>query len=137
LLRRLPSSLKILMEKTLDAISPHYPCPACEQEEISRRTAVRVLAASLNDQVFAEAFKAFGGVCLPHLRLVLQEVRDPQALEILLFTSHAKWSALRSELAEIIRKNDYRYRHEAFGPEGDAWKRVVALVVGGNPDRLE
>jgi len=85
----------------------------------------------LNDPVFAEAFKASAGLCLPHLRQGLEEVRDPLALEILLTASRDKLASLYLELAEIIRKNDYRYRGEAFGPEGDAWKRAV--VVGSKP----
>jgi hypothetical protein len=135
--RRLPTSLKTRLEQALEALSPHHPCPACEQEESSRRVAVSVLASMLNDPAFAEAFKSSAGLCLPHLRQVLEEIRDPRFLEILLTTSRAKLSALHLELAEIIRKNDYRYRDEAFGPEGDAWKRAVAVVVGENLDRLE
>jgi hypothetical protein len=133
--RRLSSSLKILVRQALEALTPHHPCPACEQEESSRRTAVSVLAASLKDPDFSEAFKATPGLCLPHLRQVLGEVNDTLALEILLTTNRDKLAALQAELAEIIRKNDYRYRDEAFGAEGDAWKRVVAVVVGENIDR--
>ncbi len=132
---RLPFSLKTLLGQALETLAPRHPCPACEQEESSRRAAVSVLASALNDLAFAESFKASGGLCLPHLRQVLEEIRDPLVLEVLLTNSRDKLSALHLELAEIIRKNDYRYRDEAFGPEGDAWKRAVALVVGRNPDR--
>jgi hypothetical protein len=133
---RLPSSLKTLLGQALEVLSPRHPCPACEQEDSSQRAAVAVLASALNAPTFVEAFKVSGGLCLPHLRQVLEEIRDPLALEILLTTSRDKLSALHLELAEIIRKNDYRNRDEAFGPEGDAWKRVVAVVVGENLDRL-
>jgi hypothetical protein len=135
LFRRLPSGLKTLVGHTLDVLSPHHPCPACEQEESTRRTAVSVLAASLKAPAFAEAFKASGSLCLPHLCQVLEEVRDPLSLEILVTASRDKLATLQAELAEIIRKNDYRYRDEAFGPEGDAWKRAVAVMVGENIDR--
>jgi hypothetical protein len=135
LFRRLPSSLKILVQQALEALTPHHTCPACEQEESSRRTAVSVLTASLKTPAFVQAFKASRGLCLPHLSQVLEEVRDPLALGILLTTSREKLSALQAELAEIIRKNDYRYRDEAFGAEGDAWKRAVAVLVGENIDR--
>jgi len=130
--RRLPSSLKFLLQQALEALSPRHPCPACAQEERSRHAAVSVLASALNAPAFAEAFKASAGLCLPHLHQVLEEIKEPLALEILLTNSREKLSALHLELAEIIRKNDYRYRDEAFGPEGDAWKRAVALFVGSN-----
>ena len=130
--RKLASSQKTLLGQVLEILSPRHLCPACEQEESTQRAAVSVLASALNDPAFTEAFKASFGLCLPHLRQVLEEIRDPFALEALLTTSHDKLSALHLELAEIIRKNDYRYRDEAFGPEGDAWKRAVAVVVGLN-----
>jgi hypothetical protein len=135
--RRLPSGMKTLLEQALETLSPHHSCPACEQEESSRRAAVSVLASALNDPAFADAFQASAGLCLPHLRHVLEDIRDPLSLEILLSTSRANLSTLQLELAEIIRKNDYRYRDEVFGPEGDAWKRAVAVVVGENIDRLK
>ena len=135
MLRRLPSSLKTLVEQALQAISPRHRCPACEQEESTERVAMRVLEASLDDPTFVEAFKTSGGLCLPHLQQALEGVHSPLALEILFATSREKLAGIRLELAEIIRKNDYRFREEAFGPEGDAWKRVVAIVVGGNPVR--
>jgi NTP pyrophosphatase (non-canonical NTP hydrolase) len=37
---------------------------------------------------------------------------------------------LHAELAELIRKNDYRYIKEEFGKEGDSWLRAVAMMVG-------
>jgi hypothetical protein len=136
LLRRLPSSLKTVLQQALVVLAPHHPCPACEQEESSRAAAVGVLTASLKEPAFVEAFQASSGLCLPHLRQALEEVRDPLGLEILLSASREKWTALQAELAEIIRKNDYRYREEAFGPEGDAWKRVIAVMVG-NPEQID
>ncbi len=40
------------------------------------------------------------------------------------------WQALRDELAEFIRKQDYRFRDEGLGAEGDAWIRAIAQVSG-------
>ncbi|MBX6771349.1 MAG: hypothetical protein IRY83_06465 [Chloroflexi bacterium] len=37
---------------------------------------------------------------------------------------------LRQELAEYIRKQDYRFRHEPAGPEQTAPLRALALVAG-------
>jgi hypothetical protein len=43
---------------------------------------------------------------------------------------------LHGELGEFIRKQDYRFAHEAYGSEADAWQRAIALLVGmnGEPD---
>jgi hypothetical protein len=41
---------------------------------------------------------------------------------------------LHAELAEIIRKHDYRYRDEPWGPEKDAWSRAAAKLAGEQPE---
>jgi hypothetical protein len=41
-----------------------------------------------------------------------------------------KLEGLRTELAEFIRKSDYRMIQEGFGTEGDAWLRAVGMVIG-------
>jgi hypothetical protein len=38
--------------------------------------------------------------------------------------------SLRAELAEFIRKNDYRFRNEVFGPERDSYQCTIDVVTG-------
>jgi hypothetical protein len=33
-------------------------------------------------------------------------------------------------LAEFIRKNDYRFRNEAFGEERDSYRRAIEMIAG-------
>jgi hypothetical protein len=49
-----------------------------------------------------------------------------QLLELTL----SKWTDLKGELRELIRKHDYRFIEQGFGREGDSWKRAVAAIVG-------
>lgn len=72
---------------------------------------------------------AGSGFCLPHLRQVTARLRG-EALERLLQYQQERWEELRAELAEIVRKNDYRFQGEGFGAERDAWLRAVRAVVG-------
>jgi len=41
-----------------------------------------------------------------------------------------KLESLHRELAEFIRKNDYRFKDEGFGTESDSWKRAVHKLTG-------
>jgi len=40
------------------------------------------------------------------------------------------WERLLAQLSEFIRKNDYRFRDEPVGEEGDAWLRAIAALAG-------
>jgi len=42
---------------------------------------------------------------------------------------------LHAELAELIRKNDYRFMKEGLGKEGDSWLRALAMVIGSTKSR--
>ena len=44
------------------------------------------------------------------------------------------WERLGGELSEFIRKQDYRFRDEPWGDEGNAWLRAAAALVGGGAE---
>jgi hypothetical protein len=74
--------------------------------------------------------QASDGLCLPHLQLALEQVRDVSAVEKLLTIQREKLEKLKNELAEFIRKSDYQLIDQGFGPEGDAWLRAVSMIAG-------
>lgn len=128
-----PLNLKNLLETARHALTHRQRCPACEEQETAARMAVLVLAASLKNPEFLAALQDSQGLCLPHLRQALEHVQDLSALNALLSLSRENIERLHAELTELIRKNDYRFRDEPIGAEGDAWRRVVSLVVGADP----
>ncbi len=109
--------------------TPALPCPACEigDEEASR--AGEVLRQHLADPEIATAYRQAGGLCLPHLRLLLDRAHGAQAATLRAWQL-AAYQDLRGQLDELIRKHDYRFQGEPIGPEADAWQRAVARVVG-------
>ena len=48
---------------------------------------------------------------------------------VLLFGT-GKISGLMGDLAEFVRKFDYRYAHEAMGDEKKSWHRALETIVG-------
>jgi hypothetical protein len=112
------------------ALASRAVCPACIQRQESERIFCPALGAHLVDEPPAHALQGSDGLCLPHLRRVAPEVRDEGGWLILLDSTRAHLETLQSELAEFIRKNDYRFRSESIDAERDAWQRSVHMVTG-------
>jgi len=67
---------------------------------------------------------------LVHLRRALELAPNAAAFDRLRAASAEHLARLTAEVAEFIRKNDYRFVGEVFGPEGDSWRRALAAVIG-------
>jgi Family of unknown function (DUF6062) len=135
LLRQLPESARNRIEKILAALTAHKRCPVCEQRDEATRTYLLVLVKELQTPEMINALQTSQGLCLPHLRLALEHVKDLSASEQLINIHRAKLEGLRSELDEFIRKNDYQAIQEGFGKEGDAWLRAVSMIAGARKGR--
>lgn len=112
-----------------ERLAAHQPCPACVQRDDAVRRALTLIAEHEGDAELAAAIAAGDGLCLPHLRLALAELPG-RALAQVLQRQRAVWQALDAELAEALRKHDFRFRDEAFGAEEDSWRRAVEAVAG-------
>jgi hypothetical protein len=130
LLRALPESARERVEKILDAITPRKRCPVCEKRDETTRTLIKTLIEEVKTPEMSDALRSSEGLCLPHLRTALEHVHDRSDCDQLLTLQREKLESLRAELAEFIRKNDYRSFEEGFGKEGDAWLRAIGLTVG-------
>ncbi len=126
-------------------LEPKHECVACVHQGETERAYTRALVKVLGDEGPAEpelgaAFAKSDGLCWRHLRMALDAVRKEETFAALVAAQQAAWERLGAELAEFIRKNDYRFQHEKMGPEGDSWQRVVRQVagepgLGGEEDR--
>lgn len=105
------------------------PCPACQIRDETTVRALQTLGAHHNDADLMAAWRAGEGFCLPHLQQALNTHEEP-VRRLLLTHQRQVWQTLRAELSEFIRKNDHRFQHEAFGEEGDAWRRAVQIISG-------
>jgi hypothetical protein len=105
-------------------------CPACRQYEVMSDIALSAMLDFFEDARMQAAYKDSSGLCLPHMRQAMAYERRPEAQAHLLELTLSKWMHLKGELHELIRKHDYRFIEQGFGPEGDSWKRAVAAIVG-------
>jgi hypothetical protein len=130
LLGQTPEQMRTMIESGLAALTPRKPCPVCEHREETTRATLSILLESLKESEMKEALQASDGLCLPHLRLAFEQVRDASVYEALLTLHRDKLERLRSELEEFIRKNDYQLIEQGFGEERDAWLRAIGMVAG-------
>jgi DNA-directed RNA polymerase specialized sigma54-like protein len=130
LLGRLPKSLANQAENSIQALSPQGICPACQQQEMYAHLFVQSLLEHLQGDALDKAFEASSGLCLPHFRLALVNIHSSDQFNRLATLNRMKLQALRAELAEFIRKSDYRFSKEGFREEGNAYSRVMEIFVG-------
>lgn len=132
LLARLPAETEAFDSRHLaEALAPTADCPACESRAEAERRALQVLGRALERRDVLADFEKSDGLCLPHLRALLRETQPSRkALAALLAHQRQQLARLEGELAEFIRKNDYRFQGEGMGSERDAYQRAAAMLTG-------
>lgn len=118
-------------QRLAQRVTSHRPCPACAVREEMAQPALSTLAASLVDPQIGPLFQQSDGLCLPHFGQVAALVPSQAALAALVERQDKVMDALVNELAEFIRKHDYRFTKEQMATEIDSWRRAMELVVGG------
>ena len=104
------------------------PCPACAESESASTRYTAALAAGLEREEVWEALGRGSGLCVAHAEQVMAAARPALAAK-LREKERERLAALQAELEEIIRKNDYRFRGETWGPERDAWLRALQKIT--------
>jgi hypothetical protein len=111
-------------------LAPTAPCPACGEYQVNERLAVGALLDYLRREEFVACYRQGDGLCLQHLLATLERAREAEPLREIVAVQLRVDAGLRAELDEFIRKNDYRFRDERMGAEGDAWVRAIGLAAG-------
>ncbi len=105
-------------------------CPLCQVREEQERQIVTHLLEELRATAFRERYRESDGLCVAHINLALCAGPGPEAFEALRGRMQQSHDELRSQLREVIRKHDYRYRDEVAGPEWNAVAQAVRHVAG-------
>ena len=107
------------------------PCPVCYLWGEQERLYLHVLLDDWQEPELAQAFAASSGLCWRHTLHLVEQGRQHTHLQDVLAAQQGPLQRLQDELHEFIRKLDYRLARQPYGREADAWRRVVALYVGG------
>lgn len=105
-------------------------CPVCVIQAQSRQGYVRTLLDWLNNPDLRKAIEESPGLCIPHLLLALRQAPDAPTRKYLVTVHIGRFSALANDLAEYIRKQDYRFIGQGFGKEKGSWLRSVNMMTG-------
>ncbi len=68
----------------------------------------------------------------PHFCLALEMASEPAVANTLAEAELASLTRLAAELAEYVRKRDYRLREEPLGSEKDAPARAQDILAGAD-----
>jgi hypothetical protein len=109
-------------------------CPICRTWQTQERMYWAVLLDYGKDDDVIHAFTQSDGLCIPHTVSLLQFNATHAHLPAVLAAQQQCLQRLHGDLNAFIRKQDYRFAHEPYGQEADAWQRVVACLVGGRND---
>lgn len=134
---RLMHSRKISLGGYMSSkLQPGGPCPACECVNESDHRAIVEIAKSLESGLDGEIWnwvKMSFGLCLPHLRCLLDETHADETVRALCKLQTERLRMMRARLLEYVRKQDYRYVNEKLtDEEAVSWNDAVALVIGGS-----
>jgi hypothetical protein len=110
-------------------LSPTAGCPACLGQQRAERMYADVVLESVAEPEMHAALTENPGLCLPHLRLALERVRDERRFRLLVLASRNAFARLLDDLDEMIRRHDYRFTG-GLAEFGDAWIRAITRVTG-------
>ncbi len=106
------------------ALTDH--CPACNARDGIERAQLALVAAALGLRPVRDRYDCSHGLCVRHA------LRIPEGRATDMTHRHvdARLSLLSWEVEETARKYAWAYRHEASGPEIDAWIRAMGQIDG-------
>ena len=122
--------LKQRAQQWLQARRKRAACPVCRTWRSQEELYWAVLLDHGDDDEVIRAFTQSDGLCLPHLASLIDCGASHVHLPAVLAAQQECLQRLHGDLKTFIRKQDYRFAHEPYGEEADAWRRAVACLVG-------
>jgi hypothetical protein len=114
------------LDRARDGLMEVPYCPACKARDGIERSQLELVVAALALTPLRERYEHSHGLCVRHT----MEVRDGQAARVARRHVDGRLGLLTWEVNETARKYAWAYRHEAAGPEQDAWLRALAQLDG-------
>ncbi len=112
-------------------LTPDGACYICEMGQEWERYHAETLLQMLGEPEYQELYARSEGVCLPHLRLLLQISKPGPRLQYLLAQSEQRLEKLETDLREYGRKQSWQFRDEPLSEgERTATARAVAFFGG-------
>jgi hypothetical protein len=105
-------------------------CMVCDKLIEFEQLYIDMFNRYLGEARFVEALRTSDGVCLPHLRVILRHVEQPDHAQTLVSIQRDVWRSLRDEVALFEDKQNYERLGGGFGAEADSWVRAILRLAG-------
>jgi len=116
---------------------PNQACRVCELGEEAAAHYGDVLADLLSQDEFQDMYKHSDGVCLPHLRVMLQCAQSEAGLEYLIRKTEERLERLGDDLRGVGRKYSVSHGGESFTTsESLSVERAIAFLTGSVPSQV-
>lgn len=125
----------LLGQKAGGPLHPRGECPACQAGNNAATNGLHVLCEEIQkrDGDVKEAYLASDGLCLPHLRGMIEthSAQFPKAVNLLIDDTVRRLEDQSKDMKEYIRKNNWSYRDEKLTEDEDlAWRRTLTFFTG-------
>jgi hypothetical protein len=115
-------------------LAPDKGCRVCELSDETARHYGDVLAEMLSYDRFRDLYDRSDGVCLPHLRVMLQVASLSPGLEYLLSKTEKRLEILRDDLRGLSQKYSVSHRNEPVTVnESLSVEQAIAFLTGSTP----
>jgi hypothetical protein len=109
---------------------PGEDCRVCGMLRDLERSYISHLAGFLGSEEGRSAYDSAQGVCLRHLRLLVQCVGSGETVDFLLRKAACRFREIEASLRSYGQKLESLRRHDATPEEKDADRRALVLIAG-------
>lgn len=126
------SAINDVTKDNFSAYDNHSDCPYCKNARKLEKTYCTVFIEGCRNNDFFEKYKSSAVLCMSHLQTIKKLCESKHILkeyEKIRDATTEHYNAILLNLAEIRRKNDYRFTSEGFTQdEKSAWRRAVGII---------
>ncbi|MEM2130088.1 MAG: DUF6062 family protein [Candidatus Bathyarchaeia archaeon] len=126
----------LLLFDIVEHVIERQQCPVCKHLQSMDKINQHTLIQMLEVEEFQKEFKSSKGLCLPHfmsaIRILGQnKLKNPSTVaKALIETEKGNLQLVEHYLSEFIRKQSWDFREESWGPEANANRMALNLLVG-------
>lgn len=118
-------------EKALNVVKDSATCSACHLVERIEEVYIRHLALFLKDADGRQTYARSHGVCLRHLKQLVNVVSSPVTVRFLLRDEAKRLRRISADLRNYVSKQDALRRDLLTDDEKDAYRRSLVKILGG------
>jgi hypothetical protein len=112
-------------------IKSHKQCPACEQCERAAHVALSAWKEFFEDDSKRNNLASINYLCLPHLNMAYEIMKDSTAYQILLNTSKLRLEILRHKLVDYLSENEIQTNKNDINKEiKSTWTESLSVTKG-------